>query len=246
MIWFKDRCCSWESDLMNLVAVFIVSRFYQITFCKLLTSNRTTANELALEAAPVASVVLSFVEEVETWRGTASELLKEISPRAGDTALLEGWAKSPRALSGTLKRLAPNLRACGVEVTHEPRKNKARSIVLEKLCKSSSPSSPSSLLHFMPDLQGETGDDAGDANGESDASDDESDARRNLSSLENASKNGLSDGSDGSDDDLHSFSKSARSEEEAELAALLDYYAGNDRNADLNEGAFAYAPGKFF
>jgi len=38
MIWFKDRCCSWESDLMNLVAVFIVSRFYQITFCKLLTS----------------------------------------------------------------------------------------------------------------------------------------------------------------------------------------------------------------
>ena len=41
MIWFKDRCCSWESDLMNLVAVFIVSRFYQITFCKLLNTLET-------------------------------------------------------------------------------------------------------------------------------------------------------------------------------------------------------------
>ncbi len=32
----------------------------------------------------------------------------------------------------------------------------------------------------------------------------------------------------------------------AERAALLDYYSGNDRNADLSEGAFEYAPGKFF
>ena len=205
------------------------------------TKNRTAANELALEAAPVAPVVLSFVEEVETWRGTASELLKALNTRAGDVASMEGWVKSPCTLSGALKRLAPNLRACGVEVTHEPRKNKARIIVLEKR---RNLSSPSSLRHQTPDLQGETGDDAGDANGESDA-------RRNLSPLENASKNGLSDDGDASDDDLHSFSKSARSEEEpltedeTELAARLEYMENVPRKEAERRAREWFAPVPF-
>ena len=76
--------------------------------------NRRDANDLALEASPVAKLVFDLPE---VWEGTASELLAELERIAPDSAKrLRAWPKTARSLSGTLKRLAPNLRVAGVAV----------------------------------------------------------------------------------------------------------------------------------
>jgi hypothetical protein len=80
--------------------------------------NRDAANETALESSPVAKYVLQ-VADAGGWNGTPSDLLDRIESMATDgDKRLKTWPKNPRSLSGILKRLAPNLRAAGVEVEH--------------------------------------------------------------------------------------------------------------------------------
>jgi hypothetical protein len=85
-------------------------------FMNAYANNRSTANDLALEASPIAAILIAFAEGVERWTGTAGELLEELSKRVGVERPPEGWPKSPKHLGGILKRLAPNLRALGIDV----------------------------------------------------------------------------------------------------------------------------------
>jgi hypothetical protein len=160
------------------------------------------------------------MESIKVWSGTASELLKELQAQVGESKIKEDWAKSARALSGALKRLAPNLRACGLEVTTGIRTTGGRRLIrLEKICNASSPSSRS---HSAPDLQQETSDDTSDANSTGD----------DRASVTDSSNNGLGDDSDASDDDLRGFSNDGETDEEAELAAQLEYYGAGREEAD--------------
>jgi len=108
--------------------------------------NRQGANDLALEASPVGKVLLDFVATISVWSGTASELLAELDKLAADkTKRFMGWPKTPRAMSGIVKRLAPNLRAMGIDLEFgsEGRgRNKRRRITIEKQAESSVPSVP--------------------------------------------------------------------------------------------------------
>jgi hypothetical protein len=46
------------------------------------------------------------------WSGTATELWKKLGELGGENAQKQaGWPKNGRAVSGQLKRIAPNLRA---------------------------------------------------------------------------------------------------------------------------------------
>ncbi len=75
------------------------------TFLDAYTGNRDDANALALEASPVAKLIM---EIVTPWIGTASELLKDLEAAATDgDKRLKSWPKTPRSLSGAIKRLAP-------------------------------------------------------------------------------------------------------------------------------------------
>ena len=87
------------------------------TFLHAYEMNRADAHELALEASAIVSPLRSMIAEVETWEGTASELLGALAARVED-AVRRGreWPSGARALSGALRRLSPNLRAVGVEV----------------------------------------------------------------------------------------------------------------------------------
>jgi hypothetical protein len=109
-----------------------------------LTGNRESANELALEASPIASTLVELMQERGAWKGRSSELLEALNQRAGDeTKKQQGWPKRPNTLSGAVKRIAPNLRAAGIECNMG--RTKAGSfIALEYRGKSSSPSSPAS------------------------------------------------------------------------------------------------------
>jgi len=80
--------------------------------------NREAANDMALEASSVSAGLLGFVEDCEWWEGTASELLSELNSRTSNDEVKKqlGWPKSPQGLGAILKRLAPNLRAVGINV----------------------------------------------------------------------------------------------------------------------------------
>ncbi|HVA46105.1 MAG TPA: hypothetical protein VNH11_07000 [Pirellulales bacterium] len=77
------------------------------TFIAAYTRNRDAANELALEASPIAGRLLELLAKGE-WEGKAGELLSALDESYGsETKRPPGWPKNPRSMSGHLRRLAP-------------------------------------------------------------------------------------------------------------------------------------------
>jgi hypothetical protein len=82
--------------------------------------NRSGADEVALDALPVGSVLRDFMTERKVdWEGTATQLLTVLTERAGDVSRDRGWPKKPHTLSGHLTRLAPNLRRLGISIAKD-------------------------------------------------------------------------------------------------------------------------------
>lgn len=81
--------------------------------------NRAASHEGAVDASPIGPLIVRLVEAAP-WQGTARELLAELdSDRWSDerTRRSPEWPRTARKLSGDLRKLAPNLRAVGVELT---------------------------------------------------------------------------------------------------------------------------------
>jgi hypothetical protein len=88
------------------------------TFLNTYAGNRTAAHEVALEAAPIVASLRKLVEKTPKWTGTASALLTELNDLLDDqdTQRSRAWPKDATRLSNQLRRLAPNLRATGIDV----------------------------------------------------------------------------------------------------------------------------------
>jgi len=116
------------------------------TFINAYNANRSAANGLALESSPVVPFIRRLVE-LGSWTGTSTDLLKRLNGLADDRVQrLKSWPKAGNTLSGILRRLAPNLRADGIDVEF-PRNHKTKTLtirLLEEVAETSSPSSPSS------------------------------------------------------------------------------------------------------
>lgn len=76
-----------------------------------------------VEADPVARAIRDYVAAVGPLEVTAAELL-EILPAPEPRP--KRWPDTPQAMGGALKRLAPALRAVGIEVDQLPRNNSRR------------------------------------------------------------------------------------------------------------------------
>jgi hypothetical protein len=82
-------------------------------------ANRAGAHESVLDASPVAGAIRALVAS-GPWSGTASELLPVLTAHVTEVARKERWwPKTAKGLAGALRRLAPNLRAVGVEIQFE-------------------------------------------------------------------------------------------------------------------------------
>jgi hypothetical protein len=102
-------------------------------FLEVYRDNRKFANESALEDNPVAGAIRELMARQDPWSGTASELLAALREIVSEkVGARDQWPKTARALSGVLRRLAPSLRMVGICVTFPQRKNKARTITVEK------------------------------------------------------------------------------------------------------------------
>jgi len=88
------------------------------TFVRAYKANTEDANQLALEASPVAAEIFRFVESMTgEWKGSAKDLLEALSANAAlETIKQRSWPKSPNWLSNILRRLQPNLEKAGVKV----------------------------------------------------------------------------------------------------------------------------------
>ncbi len=119
--------------------------------------NREAAHELALEASPVAGVLRTWFDrrQRDEWKGTATDLLTELGNVIGDAAQKRpDWPKSGRGLSGVLRRLAPNLRAVGIDVQFDTEgrgNDKRRIIIVRRFGRDTVPIDPT-----VPDPRGDS------------------------------------------------------------------------------------------
>lgn len=125
------------------------------TFIKAYEANRSAANSSAIEASPVALAVQALVAEEAVFEGTATELLSKLSRFADEQAKKHrGWPDTGWKLSGALRRLAPSLRASGVEVTigeRKPDRNRTRVIGIGRAA--SAVSGVSAIAENQPSLR---------------------------------------------------------------------------------------------
>lgn len=69
--------------------------------------NRAGANETTLDASPLVAPLRTL----GVFEGSATELLEQLGKIVGEAAIRsKAWPKTPSALSGALRRLAPNMR----------------------------------------------------------------------------------------------------------------------------------------
>ncbi len=85
--------------------------------------NRAASADVALESAATGPALLALMESEVAWIGTAAELLAELEQHHADdrTKRRPDWPKTPQAMGGALRRLAPVLRQRGLDVTPLPR-----------------------------------------------------------------------------------------------------------------------------
>jgi hypothetical protein len=128
------------------------------TFLDAYRGNRKSASESALEDSIIAVPVRELASQTETkglkiipkgWEGTATELLDALNDIASEKARKsKRWPKSPRGMSGAIRRLAPQLRMSGVDIQFDraPGGTRERTIkiVLESTAQQPSRSSPPS------------------------------------------------------------------------------------------------------
>lgn len=82
-------------------------------------NNCDARNEEALQASPIAIMVVELMETRHQWEGTASDLLAELKALADDhrvDAQGRGWPRAPQSLSRQLNEVRPNLAAVGIAV----------------------------------------------------------------------------------------------------------------------------------
>jgi hypothetical protein len=102
------------------------------SFMNAYTESQEEAVETALEAWPVAAVVMDFAvsyTKEEPWGGTATDLFARLNDRADDDLKRSrDWPRAPNKLMEQLGRLAPALQEAGVYVMRTSRKGSQRKV----------------------------------------------------------------------------------------------------------------------
>jgi len=83
------------------------------------------SNAAVVESDAIALAVREFATS-DDWRGSATELLRELSKRNQDESKLSDWPTSPQGLASALRRCAPELRSVGVLAVQDERADSSR------------------------------------------------------------------------------------------------------------------------
>jgi DNA polymerase I len=103
------------------------------SFLRAYRKNQNSANDLALEACPIAEPIIALVEKKREWLGKAAELFDRLYTNIEEEEKRrrkeQGWPKTPTALSGMLRRISPNLRLQGIAVTFDLNQGKQKRLI---------------------------------------------------------------------------------------------------------------------
>jgi hypothetical protein len=95
-------------------------------------SRKDTSVNLAVN--PVAVLLVKFMEGLNSWTGTCTKLLAELTRLRGDDAKYqEGWPADPIRLSKVLHDLVPVMRTHGFELEFPKRKRDGRSVHIQRM-----------------------------------------------------------------------------------------------------------------
>ena len=170
----------------------------------LITAIVKEANETGLDADPVAVAIQALLEKQDTWEGTATELLRDLADHmTDDITKSRAWPKANK-IKQRLRRLAAGLRATGIKLELDYRRNNQRLITIQKVAKRTVTCVTSVTEQAKPQVGRHFGDD--DTPNDRDDTTPNSEKYRHLhkptSSVEG-------DSNDGSDDKERPFSSAA-------------------------------------
>lgn len=115
-------------------------------FRKIFDKSREQSRQVVIESSPVGEAIVRLMENYpipQSWKGTASQLLKELEKHTDEaTYRSRFFPKASNLLSRQLKRLTPDLQAVGISIKESRLHGGTKQLVLEKVVKVSSPSSP--------------------------------------------------------------------------------------------------------
>ncbi len=116
-------------------------------FMETFNQSREQSRQIVIESSPVGEAIVRLMENTPLlWKGTASQLLNELEKHTDEATYRSRYfPKASNSLSRQLTRLAPDLKALGIEVGYfREGQDRNRLICLEKVVKISSiPSIPS-------------------------------------------------------------------------------------------------------
>jgi hypothetical protein len=135
-------------------------------FLEAYETNRKEVNQAALDSSTVAQVLKQFLENRKDWKGTAGELLGLLTPIVSDAVRRSReWPKSPRGLSGAVRRLVPNLRRVGITIDVDFREGGTGRRLIEIKRTSVGPSQPSPSSQENPTVTEEASENEPDTRG---------------------------------------------------------------------------------
>ena len=87
-------------------------------FLRAYSGNRQSIGELTLEGDVAAGELRTFMNERREWVGSPTKLFEELEAVVDERVRgSQRWPRNAQALSGRLKRVAPFLRAAGIDVS---------------------------------------------------------------------------------------------------------------------------------
>ena len=116
-------------------AIAVALGYSQEDFLTAYSLNYQMSNEEALQANPLGSVILEFMEKQDFWEGSATELFSALDSIVSSLEINTKsplWPKAPHALTVRLNQVATNLRAMGISVETGGRSARKRIILLQK------------------------------------------------------------------------------------------------------------------
>ena len=115
-------------------------------FMKVFNQSRQQSRQVVIESSPVGEAIVRLMENYpipQSWKGTASQLLKELEKHTDEATYRSRYfPKASNLLSRQLKRLTPDLKSVGINLSESRIHGGTRQLVLEKVVKVSSLSSP--------------------------------------------------------------------------------------------------------
>jgi hypothetical protein len=104
----------------------------------------------SIESDDLAAAVSRFMEPIDRWEGTATDLLGLLGEGVTqDVRRGKRWPKAPNVLSKRLNRLATFLREAGIDIVHT--QGRERKLTIEKKAGNLSSASSGSLVQTLPE-----------------------------------------------------------------------------------------------